>query len=208
MSRRLPERPSVEFLRKEAKALFRALHQHDASIQLADAQHRLAQEYGFASWPRLKAFIEEPPASHPLAGTWTLNVAKSSRHPDNPVREATIHVAVDGNVVTIEDVVVTESGEENHNANRLEADNVEHPAAHGYSICARWRNARALEWEAKQGGSAIGSGTYEVSPDGSQMIATAGGRTFVFDRSTQPRFLSNSRMKSTSASTPSSGNAL
>lgn len=47
-SRRLPARPSLEQLRKQAKESSRA----DA-IPLAEAQFRLAQEYGFESWPKL-----------------------------------------------------------------------------------------------------------------------------------------------------------
>jgi len=46
--RRLPARPSLEQLRKQAKELSRA-----EAIPLAEAQCRLAQEYGFESWPKL-----------------------------------------------------------------------------------------------------------------------------------------------------------
>ena len=71
-SRPLPPRPSLEYERKEAKALLRRLragdadaiararalhHAIDASqpgrIRLADAQLVIAREYGFRSWPRL-----------------------------------------------------------------------------------------------------------------------------------------------------------
>ena len=188
MSRRLPSHPSLEFLKKEAKALLRDLQQQDAAAQLTDAQHRLAREYGFASWPRLKAFVEDTTVAHPLTGTWTLNLAKSSRHPDNAVRSVTIRFDVAGDLVTIEDITVSESGEEHHTVNQLHADSSEHAATHGYSMRARWRNARVLEWEARQHGSPIGTGTYEVSPDGTQMITTSAGRTFVFDRlSPRPR---------------------
>jgi hypothetical protein len=181
MSRHLPAQPSLEFLKKEAKSLLRNLQQQDAAAQLTDAQHQLAREYGFASWPRLRAFVATA-ATHPLTGTWTLNVAKSSRHPDNAVQSATVRFDVDDDLVTIEDVTVSESGEEHRTVNQLHADNTDHTGAHGYAICARWRNARVLEWEARQHGSAIGTGTYEVSPDGRQLIATSVGRTFVFER--------------------------
>jgi len=71
----LPLEPSLEFERKQAKGLLRALHDGDsvalgrlraahpkhrlttresaADLQLADAQLVIAREYGFASWPRL-----------------------------------------------------------------------------------------------------------------------------------------------------------
>jgi ankyrin repeat protein len=66
--RRLPERPSLERLRKEAKDLLRDARRRDVEalariaattasapdeIILADAQRAVAREYGFASWPKL-----------------------------------------------------------------------------------------------------------------------------------------------------------
>ena len=68
--RPLPSRPSLEYERKEAKALLRRLRAGDrdaivraraqhpgfdrtARARLADAQLVVAREYGFASWPRL-----------------------------------------------------------------------------------------------------------------------------------------------------------
>jgi ankyrin repeat protein len=44
----LPERSSLEFLRKQAKT-----RRRERGIPLSQAQHELAREYGFASWPRL-----------------------------------------------------------------------------------------------------------------------------------------------------------
>ena len=63
----LPHRPSLAHLRKQAKALLEALRQHTPDSTLTDAQHALAREYGFASWPKLKSHVErlaarsEPP---------------------------------------------------------------------------------------------------------------------------------------------------
>jgi ankyrin repeat protein len=54
MSRVLPENPNLEFLRKEAKELLRSM----PGSKLADAQHRLAHEYGFSSWAKLKSTIQ------------------------------------------------------------------------------------------------------------------------------------------------------
>jgi ankyrin repeat protein len=54
MSRELPERPSLEHLRKQAKVLLRSM----PSGKLADAQHKLANEYGFTTWSRLKSHVE------------------------------------------------------------------------------------------------------------------------------------------------------
>ena len=51
MSRELPAKPSLEYLRKQAKQLQRSMSQG----KLADAQRALAGEYGFASWGGLKS---------------------------------------------------------------------------------------------------------------------------------------------------------
>ena len=52
--RRLPERPSLEQLRKQAKEHLGTLRATDPSVSLAAAQHALAREYGFDSWPKLR----------------------------------------------------------------------------------------------------------------------------------------------------------
>jgi ankyrin repeat protein len=54
MSRALPEKPHLEYLRKQAKELLRTMEQG----KLADAQHALAKEYGFANWAQLKSHVE------------------------------------------------------------------------------------------------------------------------------------------------------
>src|SRR5271168_16701 len=54
MSRQLPEKPNLEYLKKQAKELLRTMPQS----KLADAQHTLANEYGFATWAKLKAHVE------------------------------------------------------------------------------------------------------------------------------------------------------
>jgi len=54
MSRHLPENPSLEYLKKQAKELLRSMRQG----KLADAQHTLANEYGFANWAKLKSHVE------------------------------------------------------------------------------------------------------------------------------------------------------
>jgi ankyrin repeat protein len=58
MSLELPARPNLEHLKKQAKDLLRTLQQSDAAAKLADAQHQLARDYGFASWPKLKEHVD------------------------------------------------------------------------------------------------------------------------------------------------------
>ncbi len=53
MSRDLPAKPSLEYLRKQAKQLQRTT----SHGKLADAQHTLAREYGFTDWAKLKSYV-------------------------------------------------------------------------------------------------------------------------------------------------------
>jgi hypothetical protein len=54
VTRSLPENPHLEHLKKQAKELHRSM----SGSKLADAQHALAGEYGFASWAKLKSHVE------------------------------------------------------------------------------------------------------------------------------------------------------
>ena len=56
--RRLPDRPSLEQLRKQAKEHLVTLRAVDPSARLSTAQHALAREYGFDSWPQLVHHVE------------------------------------------------------------------------------------------------------------------------------------------------------
>jgi ankyrin repeat protein len=49
----LPQRPSLEHLRKQAKA-----RKRERAIPLSQAQHELAREYGFDSWPKLVHHVQ------------------------------------------------------------------------------------------------------------------------------------------------------
>ncbi len=51
---RLPERPNLDQLRKQAKEL----QTGEKLTSLSAAQHTLARRYGFSSWPKLKLALE------------------------------------------------------------------------------------------------------------------------------------------------------
>ena len=53
-SGKLPENPSLQQLRKQAKEV----HTSGAQPNLAAAQHALAQQYGFPGWPKMKLVVE------------------------------------------------------------------------------------------------------------------------------------------------------
>ncbi|HTQ57666.1 MAG TPA: ankyrin repeat domain-containing protein [Bryobacteraceae bacterium] len=52
-TRRLPQNPNLEQLRKQAKEL-----QAETSVPLSEAQRELARAYGFESWAQLKGFVD------------------------------------------------------------------------------------------------------------------------------------------------------
>jgi ClpA/ClpB-like protein len=72
----LPPRPSLGHLRKQAKDLLRELRQQRPAATLVEAQHALARRYGFASWPKLKAHVEQL-AARPSRATFHRYSAKA-----------------------------------------------------------------------------------------------------------------------------------
>ena len=54
MCRPLPDHPSLQHLKKQAKELLRGMPQG----KLADAQHTLAKEYGFDTWAKLRSHVQ------------------------------------------------------------------------------------------------------------------------------------------------------
>ncbi len=57
-TRALPARANLEHLRNEAKQLLKQLRRERPDAALADAQREVARSYGFASWRRLKAYVD------------------------------------------------------------------------------------------------------------------------------------------------------
>jgi hypothetical protein len=58
MSRVLPAHPNLDHLKNQAKDLLTELQRRSPEAKLADAQHAIAKDYGFASWPKLKTHVE------------------------------------------------------------------------------------------------------------------------------------------------------
>ena len=65
MTTPLPAAPSLEQLRKQAKELVRERRGGSEPLRLSDAQLALAREYGFPSWPKLKAYVDRVSANGP-----------------------------------------------------------------------------------------------------------------------------------------------
>jgi hypothetical protein len=177
MSRDLPARPNLEHLKNQAKDRLPELQRQNPSAQLADAQHAIAREYGFASWPKLKSHVESmpPPAQNPFVGTWQANLARSKRHAANQFQAATINFAVSGDTVTITDGFVDADGKKLHGRNTLKVDGQAHSTDRaGYVLVAKWRGPHVLETLATKDGEVVGRGRYEVSADGMTMTVSDG----------------------------------
>jgi hypothetical protein len=182
MSRNLPDRPNLEFLKKEAKTLLESMQRAATGAQLADAQYALARDYGFDSWPKLKAHVEAV-AMHPLTGRWVADVARSTRHPANQFRSATIVFAVDGNTVNVADEFVDEAGKTVRARNTIEADGVARSMDGGFLVTATWLAPNDLETMATRNGEEVGRGRYTVSADGRHLtIVSNGDQVIVLDR--------------------------
>jgi hypothetical protein len=182
MSRNLPARPNLEYLKNEAKDRLDDLRRTDPRAQLADAQFALANEYGFASWPKLKEHVESVAAAeNPIAGGWIANLAKSKRHPANPFRSARMHFVVRGHTVEIVDEFVDESGKAVRGRNTLVADGAERASGNGYAISATL-SASGFETVATKDGHVVGRGRYAVSADGRTLTIDSGESVIVLDR--------------------------
>jgi hypothetical protein len=198
MSRQLPARPNPEYLKKQAKELLERLRQQDPSVQLADAQHALAREYGFANWPALKAGVEEQLAAFAkgttlFAGEWRADVAKSQRHPLNPFQSATIVFEVDGRELRMTDRVVDADGREERHVNTIRVDGcggraIDDPRERaavpqpGYTVRASWRDPYGFEAVGIKDGQTIGVATYAVSRDGKTLTIAADRQLIVLER--------------------------
>jgi hypothetical protein len=81
--RHLPERPSLEQLRKRARDHLNTLRAADPSVKLA-AQQALAREYGLESWPKLAHHVESiQPANRMLQRADPLRLTAERRCSDS-----------------------------------------------------------------------------------------------------------------------------
>jgi len=151
MSRDLPRHPNLDHFKKQAKELLRKLQHQNPDAILADAQHQLAREYGFASWPKLKAYVDSAATSraapNPFVGNWTADLSRSKLHPLNHLQAASLGFDVVGNAVTLDYEMVDASGRVDRARNTFVADGQERPSAHreGYMMRATWLGPRSLE---------------------------------------------------------------
>jgi hypothetical protein len=189
MTRDLPRRPNLEHLRKQARTILPELQRVRPDAKLADALHAVARDYGFGSWPRLKAYVQSLPDPglgaipvHPLTGAWRANVGASKRHALNEFRSATLHIQVAGDTVTITQDAIDGLGHEMRDTSVVQVDGQQHQGAHGIGYIARWRGGHGLDVEALEDQRVINHGSYEVSPDGATLIVATTEQRIVLER--------------------------
>ena len=183
MYRQLAPHPSLEYLKKQAKELLDERQASQPGWKLADAQHALAREYGFESWPKLKAHIESlAPTVSLFVGTWRANVEKSTRHPANLFLRATLDFTVDGDTVTIAHDAMDEQGRAHRGVHTLKVDGAEQQFDFGRRGTVRLVNPRRIELKTTFAGLPARLAEYEVSPDGATLTVTTAQQHLVFDR--------------------------
>jgi len=189
MSRQLPTRPNLEHLKNQAKDLLQSARPQHPDWQLADAQFALARSYGFASWPALKAHVDQIADAtvevSPMSGTWVANVAASQRHPAMLFRSASLEVSVTGSRVKMTQAVIDAEGKPAGGGMTFEADGVPRQPEGGgaaHTLTARWLDARTLEVVDQMDGRDVGRGLYAVSTDGRSLTVTTAEQALVFDR--------------------------
>lgn len=201
MSRSLPSRPNLDHLRNQAKDLLETARAVHPTWQLADAQFALAREYGFPSWPAMKAHVDAmaaedstltAPRPHsaasdgecPMTGVWVANLALSTRHPAAQFESATLDIRVRGTRVTMTQLVTDASGQPSGSSMTIDADDQPHALDGGspsHVMVARWLDARTLEAVDTKDGAEVGRGRYEVAPDGRTLLVTTADQRLVFD---------------------------
>ena len=205
MYRPLPPRSNLEHLRKEAKAVLRAVRCYKTEWRLADAQHAVARGYGFPSWPKLKAHVESvAPASvghrieakpirsstqdasrdrHRISGTWSTTPVTSTPQSRSTNEDILLSVNVAGDAITFTTVWLDLEGQQLASRTTIQADGQEHPLdGSGTVVRACWINTLILEVTLKTSDQTVGRGQYQLSEDGATLTVSTPEHVVVFER--------------------------
>jgi len=107
VDKKLPARPNLEHLRGQAKARLAALKARDRSARLADAQHAVARENGFKSWPALTRHVEQLRA---LEGEWRFSALEVDGQTVPSAAVAHSRILIDGDRFRTESPEATYEG--------------------------------------------------------------------------------------------------
>ena len=139
----LPDKPNLDWLRKQAKRRLDDLQRVNPAAQLAEAQFDLAREYGFSSWRALKAHIDSLDVDGELfdaarQGDLSRLTTLLDEHPDKlrareqPYEWSLLHAAADKGQLSIVDELLKRGLDAN---TRERGDNtypMHWAAAHGH----------------------------------------------------------------------------
>jgi hypothetical protein len=176
---RLPARANLEHLKKQAKTLLADLRRHSPAWKLSDAQHAVADTYGFRSWASLKAHVETlataapPPRLRAIVGTWTAKTPNTDQPGDLSFERAALDVDIVDDVVTFREVVVRSAGAEQQSESTLRVDGEEHAVAHGYSVMSWWLDDNSVQATVTNRGRLVSRVIYRVSDDGGSLTVLA-----------------------------------
>jgi catechol 2,3-dioxygenase-like lactoylglutathione lyase family enzyme len=146
MTKALPPRPDLEWLRKAAKDQLAELRARDPAAKLHQAQLAIAGEYGFKSWRALKAHVDTLSLDGLIIGAVNRGDARAldgllARHPaklrvtGSDWNRPLLHLAADGGHLACVDILLQR----------------------GFDVMQRdkFDNATALHWAAQGGHLAI-----------------------------------------------------
>jgi uncharacterized protein (TIGR03067 family) len=105
VNKKLPARPNLEHLRRQAKVLLPTLRETTPAARLADAQLVVARQSGFASWPALARHVQH---LRELEGEWQFETLEVDGAPMPAAMLASARLLIDG------DRFRTESPEANY----------------------------------------------------------------------------------------------
>jgi hypothetical protein len=134
--------------------------------------------------------LVQPASTHPFAGNWVANMAKSQLRPNAQIQGERLRFEVSEVTVSISDSVITTSGREiGQGTTTFQVDGRVHPHDEllpGLTVIARWRGTHLLETVLTRRNGQIDRVTYELAENGQTLTVKTegdlGGQLIVFDR--------------------------
>ena len=132
----------------------------------------------------------QPLSTHPFAGNWVANMAKSQLRPNAHIESERLRLEVTKDNVSITDSVITTSGREiGQGTTTFQVDGQAHPHDEllpGLTVIARWRGTHLLETVLTRRNGQIDRVTYELAENGQTLTVKTegdlGGQLIVFDK--------------------------
>lgn len=132
----------------------------------------------------------QPASTHPFAGNWVANMAKSQLRPNAQIESERLRLEVTGETVRISDSVIATSGREiGQGTTTFVVDGQAHPHDEllpGLTVIARWRGPHLLETVLTRRNGQIDRITYELAENGQTLTVKTegdlGGQLIVFDK--------------------------